>query len=286
MSSSVASSTARPAAVAGSFYPASPKVLQRTVDDMLQSAEVPKSSGSILGLVSPHAGYVYSGFTAAHSYKMLSGMTPEAVIVVGPSHRDYFDGVSIFPGASYQTPLGEVPIHASLRAELLAAGKIITLSPLGHGAEHCIEVQLPFLQRALGSFSFVPVIMGDQSLDICRKLAEALASVIGKRNIILVASSDLSHYHPYDEAVKLDKRVIRLVEEYDPVGLLDKLEHHQLEACGGGPIAAVMLAAQKLGASKASVLHYCNSGDTAGDKDAVVGYLSAMFTREFTPKAH
>lgn len=280
MSPSITPSSIRPPAVAGAFYPASSRTLQRDVDDLLEKAAPTKTAGSVIGLVSPHAGYVYSGLTAAHAYKVLKGRTFDAVIVVGPSHQEYFQGISIYPGASYRTPLGTVPIHEGLRSKLVQENKRIVLLEAGHRGEHSVEVQLPFLQRVLGEFSFVPVVMGDQTLELCENLAEAIAFAVSGLDVLLVASSDLSHYHPYAEAVLLDSRVIELVELFEPSELMEKLNHRELEACGGGPIVAVMLAAQKLGAGNARVLHYCNSGDITGEKDAVVGYLSAIFSNE------
>ncbi len=272
--------SARLPVVAGTFYPGSAKTLQRDVDEMLEQAVVPRQFGTLVGVVSPHAGYVYSGFTAAHGYRALRGKKFDAVVVVGPSHQEYFDGVSVYPGSGFRTPLGEVAISDEVRTAIVRGGKHIRLSVAGHRSEHSVEVQVPFLQRALGSFSFVPVVMGDQSPELCTDLAEALAAAAAGRNILLVASSDLSHYHPYEEALALDRRVIDLVESFEPLRLMESLEHRHLEACGGGPIVAVMLAARKLGANTARVVHYCNSGDVTGDKGAVVGYLSAMITNE------
>jgi len=247
---------------------------------MLEQAVLPRQFGALFGIVSPHAGYMYSGFTAAHGYRALKGKKFDAVIVVGPSHQEYFDGISVYPGTSYRTPLGEVPIHQDVRTQLVRHGKPLSLSVAGHRTEHSVEVQVPFLQRVFGSFSFVPVVMGDQSPELCTALADAIVSAAAGRNILLVASSDLSHYHPYEEAVALDRRVIDLVETFEPHRLMESLEHHHLEACGGGPIVAVMLAAKQLGANTARVVHYCNSGDVTGDKGAVVGYLSAILTNE------
>jgi AmmeMemoRadiSam system protein B len=266
--------------VAGAFYPGSAKTLQRDVDDMLEKAVLPGQFGTLFGIVSPHAGYMYSGFTAAHGYKALKGKKFDAVIVVGPSHQEYFDGITIYPGASYRTPLGEVPINDEVRARIVKGSKYISLSIAGHRSEHSVEVQVPFLQRALGSFSFVPAVMGDQSPELCLALADAIVSAASGQNVLLVASSDLSHYHPYEDALSLDRRVIELVESFEPLRLMESLEHRRLEACGGGPIVAVMLAAKKLGANSARVVHYCNSGDVTGDRGAVVGYLSAMLTNE------
>ena len=267
----------RPPAVAGMFYKGSPASLCKNVDELLEDARVPEIKGTIRALVSPHAGYVYSGFTAAHAYKPLRGRNYDCVIAVGPSHREYFDGISIFNGDDYETPLGKVPICEEMRSELLKIEKTIVSSTAGHRSEHSIEVQLPFLQRVLGEFTLVPIIIGDQRKQLCFKLADAIARVKNDRNILLVASSDLSHYHSYDDAVRLDKRVIDAIVNFDPDAFMDELEEKSFEACGGGPIAAIMKAAQQLGAKNSAVLHYCNSGDVTGDKSAVVGYLAAAF---------
>ncbi|MCX6120339.1 MAG: AmmeMemoRadiSam system protein B [Ignavibacteriales bacterium] len=269
--------TVRPPSVAGLFYEGSPDVLRKDIDEYLKLARVPKLKGTVRGLVSPHAGYVYSGFTAAHAYKMIAEIKYDCVIVVGPSHREYFNGISIYPGDAYETPLGIIPVNKEIREELLEEKNGIVASDAGHRSEHSIEVQLPFLQSVLGDFSFVPVIMGDQRRELCNGLAEAIVRIAKNRNILLVASSDLSHYHPYDEAVMLDNGVISEVEKFNSETFINKMESHSFEACGGGPIAAVMNAAQQLGASKAEVLYYCNSGDVTGEKDGVVGYLAAAF---------
>ncbi len=278
--SAASTTTVRQPVVAGTFYPGSAATLGREVDEMLERAVLPEHYGNLFGLVSPHAGYMYSGFTAAHGYKALKGRRFDAVIVVGPSHQEYFDGISIYPGTRYRTPLGEVPIHEALRAKIAGAGKFISLSVAGHRTEHSVEVQIPFLQRALGSFSFVPIVMGDQRSELCHALADAIATAASGMNVLLVASSDLSHYHPYEDALSLDHRVVDLVASFQPLRLLESLQDHHLEACGGGPIVAVMLAAAKLGANTGRVIHYCNSGDVTGDKSGVVGYLSAMLTHE------
>jgi hypothetical protein len=267
----------RPPAVAGLFYEDSPDVLRNNIDEYLENAKVPKVKGTVRALVSPHAGYVYSGSTAAHAYKMVAGCKYDCVIVVGPSHRDYFTGVSIYPGVSYETPLGPIPIHQEIREDLLKEDGVFISSDEGHRSEHSIEVQLPFLQTVLGDFSFVPVIMGDQHRQMCNDLAEAIVRVATNRNILLVASSDLSHYHSYDEAVLLDNRVISELEKFDSDSFIDNIENHSFEACGGGPIAVVMKSARQLGANKAEILYYCNSGDITGDKSGVVGYLAAAF---------
>ena len=267
----------RAPAVAGMFYERSPAALRKNIDEMLNRVQLPKIEGTVRAVVSPHAGYVYSGFTAAHAFKLLEGRKYDCVIAVGPSHREYFDGISIYSGDAYETPLGKVPINHEVRSELLRGEKNIVASVAGHRAEHSLEVQLPFLQRVLEEFSVVPIIMGDQRRQLCEQLSVALARVMANKNVLLVASSDLSHFHAYDEAVLLDKRVIQEVEHFNSDVFIDELEKKSFEACGGGPIAVAMKTAQQVGANRVEVLHYCNSGDITGDKSGVVGYLAAAF---------
>lgn len=265
---------------AGLFYPELKIVLEREVDEFLLRAKSNRVKGTIRGLIAPHAGYPYSGLTAAAGYRLLKGASYDAVVVVGPSHREYFSGISLYPGSSYKTPLGELPIHDELRNALADCHPSIKFSEEGHRHEHSIEVHVPFLQRALGKTSFVPVVMGDQNKETCMVLAQAIASACNGRNVLLVASSDLSHYHPYKEATELDRKVIDVVERFLPEDLLRLLEEEEVEACGGGPMAVVMLASRQLGANKSKALAYCNSGDVTGEKDAVVGYCSAVLTQE------
>jgi AmmeMemoRadiSam system protein B len=268
----------RQPSVAGMFYPGDPATLRSDVDGMLERAAPPKPGGDIVALIVPHAGYAYSGLTAAHAYRLLKGRAVETVVAVGPSHREYFEGVTVYPGDAYRTPLGELQVDTAVRAELVSAG--ITLSSAGHRAEHSVEVQLPFLQRVLGTVKIVPLVMGNQSRETCDLLARAIVQAATGKDILLVASSDLSHFHPYDVAAGLDGRVAQYIERFDETGLFARLQEETVEACGGGPIVAVMQAARALGADRATVLHTCNSGDVTGDRASVVGYLSAALVRE------
>jgi AmmeMemoRadiSam system protein B len=267
----------RAPAVAGLFYEKTPDALRKNIDEMLKLVKLPKVKGTVRALISPHAGYVYSGFTAAHAFKLLEEQQYDCVIAVGPSHREYFDGISVYSGSAYDTPLGKVPINNEVRSALLQDEKNIFASLSGHRSEHSLEVQLPFLQSVLREFSFVPIIMGDQRRKLCEQLSAALARVMIDRNILLLASSDLSHFHSYDEAVRLDRRVINEVRRFNSDAFIDELENKSFEACGGGPIAVALKTAQLVGATRAEILHYCNSGDITGDKKEVVGYLAAAF---------
>jgi hypothetical protein len=266
----------RPPAVAGSFYPADAKELASMIDGFLAKAAPPPVE-NLVALVSPHAGYPYSGPVAAYSYALLKGRKYDRVVVIAPSHYEAFGFSSVYDGAAYTTPFGQVPVDQAFAAKLAKASPLIKLSGAGHTPstdrpEHSIEVQLPFLQRVIGQFQLVPIIMGDQSYDACRALGVALAKLVAGTNTLIVASSDLSHYHTYDEAVKLDHKTLKAIEEYDYFDLSRNLELRVWEACGGGPIVATMIAAERLGATQAKLLHYANSGDTAGDHSRVVGY--------------
>lgn len=229
------------------------------------------------GIISPHAGYTYSGFTAAHGYATLSRGQFKRVIVVSPSHREYFDGISVFSGKAYSTPLGEVAVDSGLREAFMeTAGEVAIESRAGHKSEHALEVQLPFLQLQLGEFTLLPIVMGDQKRRYCNTLGEVLAALAKDETTLVVASSDLSHYYDYDTANDMDDVCIDDVARLDPVRLLEDIESRRCEACGGGPIVALMMAARKSGMTKGEILHHCNSGDTTRDKSAVVGYLSAV----------
>lgn len=272
-------STVRHPAVAGMFYPADPPTLSKDVDSLLDTITLRKIEGIIVALIAPHAGYQYSGFTAANGYKVLKKYTFESVVIVSPSHREYFEGISIYNGFAYRTPLGDLEIDASLRENLVKGDAVITESTFGHNLEHAVEVHLPFLQRAIGNIKIVPIVMGDQRREFCFHLGERLAEVLKAKNVLLIASTDLSHYYPYDQAEMLDKVVINDVANFDYEQLMEDLETDRAEACGGGPTVAVLLAAKKLGGNRVTILHHCNSGDVTGDHSGVVGYLSAVVSK-------
>lgn len=272
----------RPPAAGGanSFYPDDPDELLHQVQELLERAPKKTVQGHLKGIVAPHAGYIYSGYTAAVAYRLLEGKTFDTVAIISPSHRDRFEGISVFDGKGYRTPLGIVEVDTNLREELLKVGGVIVQSHLGHRTEHALEVQLPFLQMVLKDFRILPIVMGEQYQEYCEILGNALSKVLRNKNAVIVASSDLSHYHDYATATELDALVIDSVSKLDFNGLLKKLEMQQCEACGGGPIAAMLIAATKLGANRAEVVHYCNSGDVTGGKSSVVGYLSAVVWKQ------
>lgn len=274
----------RPAAVAGGFYPADPKELSAMIDDMLAHAPSPPLTGTIVAAVAPHAGYQYSGPVAAYTYAALKGHKFSRVVVIAPSHFEAFDFTSVFDGDAYATPLGTVPVDKAFAAQLAKMSPTIRLSSQGHtptarGAEHALEVELPWLQRVLGDFQLVPVIMGDQSYESSRALGVALAKMIQGNDTLILASSDLSHYHPYDEAVTIDHKTLNALQAWDYFSMSQNFETRVWEACGGAPIVAAMIAAERMGANQAVVLKYANSGDTSGDHSRVVGYSADVFLK-------
>ena len=264
-------------AVAGSFYPADAQTLSRQVRDFLSRAPKAEVTGEIIALVSPHAGYMYSGQVAAYAFKIVEGMKFDAVVVVAPSHRTHFQGASVYDRGGYETPLGLLPVEKELCQKLKAESDLIQFVAQGHAQEHSLEVQLPFLQETLGQFKLVPIVIGDQSYRTCEAVGQAIFKVTEGKKVLLVASTDLSHFHPYDEAVRRDKVILEDLRAFDPQKLAQDLNSGKGEACGGGPVIAVMVAAKGRGANRGQVLKYLNSGDVTGDRSGVVGYVSAVF---------
>jgi len=274
----------RQAGVAGSFYPADPKTLSAMIDDMLAHASPPPINDPILAVVAPHAGYEFSGPVAAYTYAALKGRKFSRVVVIAPSHYEGFDFTSVYEGDAYATPLGVVPVDKTFAKQLVEMNPDIKFSSRGHtptreGAEHAIEVELPWLQRVLGDFQLVPIVMGDQSYESSRALGVALAKLIQGGDTLIVASSDLSHYHPYDEAVRIDHKTLNALQAWDYLSMSQNFETRVWEACGGAPIVAAMIAAERMGANQARVLKYANSGDITGDHSRVVGYSADVFVK-------
>lgn len=267
----------RRSVIAGSWYPGNAKQLQAMIDEFLHNVSAQKLDGELVGLIAPHAGYVYSGQVAAYAYAQLRGRTFSRVVVVSPVHRIYPGRFAVTDKAFYETPFGLVPVDTEL---LQAIEQHITLNRVSQDMEHSLEIQLPFLQYVLGDFALTPIMMGEQDWESALELGEALAKAIGKEPILLVASTDLSHFHRYEIAVRLDQLVLDHITAYDPEGLARTLAMQKAEACGGGPVMAVMVAARKLGANRAVLLKYMNSGDVTGDRSSVVGYAAAALLRQ------
>jgi MEMO1 family protein len=263
-------------AVAGSWYPATADALRAAIDAYCAVVPAP-TTGRVVGLISPHAGLVYSGPVAAHAFRQIVGETYDVAVLVGPSHYVGFDGVSVFPRGEFETPLGRLRVSEIDAQALMAATPVVYEHPAAHRREHSLEMQLLFLARFLPDVPILPLVMGHQTKATIDRLAQALGAVLGGRRALLVASSDLSHYHEATTAARLDQVVVDAVSRFDPDQLQAAIERQPEHACGGGPMLAVMRAAQMLGATEARVLRYADSGDVSGDKNAVVGYLAAAF---------
>ena len=284
----------RPAGVAGGFYPADPKELTQMMDGLLAHNAVPQVQGPVVALICPHAGYMFTGPVAAACFAQLKGRKYTRVVVIAPSHYVNFPFSSIYDGDAYATPLGNVPVDKDFRAKLAQLSSTIKVSDRGHAkegenAEHSLEVQLPWLQRTLGEFKLVPIIMGDQNYGLERALGRALAKALlaetpeARAQTLILVSSDLSHYHTYDYANNIDHQTLQAIEDWDYLNLSRNFARWQpgvetWEACGGGPIVAGMIAAEGLGATHAQILKYANSGDATGDKTRVVGYGAVAIT--------
>jgi AmmeMemoRadiSam system protein B/AmmeMemoRadiSam system protein A len=272
----------RKPAVAGQFYPGDPVALSRQITGFFKNAKKELIVGDVVALMVPHAGYDYSGQVAAYAFKLLEGLSFETVVVISPTHVVPFRGASVYNGGAYETPLGTIPADTLAAGKIADASDVISLSAVGHSSggmrgEHSLEVELPFLQTVLGTFKLVAIVMGDQDWSTCEALGNALAKSLEGKSALIVASSDLSHFHPYNEAIRLDKVVQDDVAAFDPQELFSDLSSGACEACGGGPVVAAMLAARGLGADKSKVLKYANSGDVTGDRSGVVGYMAAVF---------
>jgi len=266
----------RPPAVAGAFYTSNKEALSAQIKDFISNVPKKTLSGKIIALISPHAGYTYSGQVAAYGYKLIEGNSYDAVFVIAPSHRFPFRGASVYPKGAYEIPLGIIPVDSELAQQLIKEDKLVSYVSHAHSQEHSLEVQLPFLKFVLGDFRLVPIVMGSYDFATCEALSELIYKVVREKNVIIIASSDLSHYHPYNTAVKLDKIVLEHVKNLDAQGLFQATSTGSCEACGAGPIITTILLAKKLGANKSEILHYANSGDVTGDKSGVVGYMSAV----------
>jgi len=271
----------RQSVIAGSWYPGQPDVLRRTLEGYLADAEKVELEGELRALISPHAGYAYSGPTAAHAYKQLEdGAAFDTVAVLSPLHQAYLGRFAVTKAGYYETPLGLVEVDAEL---VDALGKEVTLNRVGFDGEHSLEIQLPLLQQVLGTFTLLPVMLGesltsDRGLATCRELSVALAKLLRDRKALIVASTDLSHLYDYNDVVRHDRVMIELVERFDIEGLARALIEGRCQACGGAPVVAALLTAQALGANRAKVLHYTNSGEVTGNRrpgNYTVGYMAA-----------
>jgi MEMO1 family protein len=276
----------RPAAVAGQFYPADPGELRNMVEKFLASAEKKTIPGRIMAGIAPHAGYVFSGAVAASLYAQLKGMEVDTIVLIGPSHHGGgFRGISVCPEGFYQTPLGQVEINAELAGKLLARGEPFSFQKEADAQEHCLEVQLPFIQTVFKNVTIVPILLGNAD-GLEQKLSKALGELLPGRKALVIASTDMTHYPDYDTANAVDRQALEFVKKLDVDGL-KKFDRATLSKqtpnllctyCGLAGVLTVMSYAQKMSVDRVDIVKYANSGDVpGGSKDRVVGYSSVLF---------
>jgi AmmeMemoRadiSam system protein B len=276
----------RKPAVAGAFYPSDRDELSRLIDECflhpLGPGKLPPSppgSARAVACVVPHAGYVYSGPVAAHSYLHVSSLPdPELIVVVAPNHYGIGSGVSSYSGGVWETPLGRMKVDEDGAKRLAKAAGIVDFDPEAHRMEHSLEVQLPFLQKLYGDkVPFIPISLAFQDSETAVEVAKGVEEVLRGRRAVLIASSDFSHYEPADQAKRKDLALAADILSMNLGAFYSTLERLEVTACGFGAIATVMAAAKALGFRKGELLKYASSGDTTGDNSQVVGYGALRF---------
>jgi AmmeMemoRadiSam system protein B len=274
----------RPSPIAGTWYIGNREGLAKKIDRRLRDSVVDPIPGSIVGVIAPHAGHRYSGQVAAHAFRCLEGMTPEIVVVVSPLHQPHRSLVLTSGHDAYATPLGNVQVDLELVKHFeteLATNKGVNVDRIKHDGEHSLEIELPFLQRVLPQpFRLLPVMIRDQSRSTVEAVGRTIGAILADQSAILVASTDLSHFHAQSIAERLDAEVLSRIEAFDPAGVLSAEEEGVGFACGRGAVSAVLWAARDLGADQVKLLQYATSGDVTGDYNSVVGYAAAAIYRQ------
>lgn len=270
--------------VAGAFYPDNPVELSQMIDKFLIQGNPQAVEGEIFALIVPHAGYGFSGQTAAFGYELIQGKPYKTVVIIAPVHYYGFSGVSVYPQGTFRTPLGDLAIDREFAQKLLEKDKEVFFEPRAFTKEHTLEVQLPFLQKVLSDFKIVPIITGDCPLDTCKKLAELLKEAIGERkDVLIVASTDMYHGYDYQEAEVVDSLTLSYLKNMDAEGLYYGLREGKLQLCGGFGVVAIMILAKESGHHKLNLLNYTNSAIVTGKKTKgiwTVGYSSAMIDQK------
>ena len=266
----------RPSPIAGTWYEGHPKSLARSVDEYLNNAKLPTLNGEVVGVIAPHAGHIYSGPVAGYAFAALRGLSPKLVAVISPFHNLARYPLITTAHDAYSTPLGSIELDKSALAEL-SSQLDIPITPVFADKEHSLEIELPFLQRALtGDFKLLPIMVRAQEVDVAQKLGLALAQVLKDKNAVLVASTDLSHFYDQATANMLDAEMLRRIGAFDPEAIFEAEQTGKAFACGHAAVAAVLWAARELGANKVQVLRHATSGDVTGDYSSVVGYGAAV----------
>ena len=273
----------RPSPIAGTWYEGNPETLARIVDEYLNDAKLPELNGEVVAVIAPHAGHRYSGAVAGYAFAALRGRSPDLVAVISPMHHPYLEPLITTAHDAYSTPLGDIPVDKDSLLELdviLKSELGFGLSPVSQDKEHSLEIELPFLQRALKSkWKLLPIMVREQDPRVSQGLGKALAKVLRDKNFVLVASTDLSHFYNHKAALTFDRAMLNEIESFNPEGAFDLERAGKGFACGLGAFTAVMWASRELGADKVEVLRHATSGDVTGDYSSVVGYGAAAILK-------
>jgi len=277
----------RPSPIAGKWYEGDPTILARIVDEYLDDVQLPELDGKVIAVIAPHAGHMYSGAVAGHAFAAIRGREPDLVAVIAPMHHPYLEPLLTSQHDAYSTPLGKIRVDQDALRELDAVLK----SDLGFGLslvkrdpEHSLEIELPFLQRALASkWKLLPVMVRAREPRISQGLGKALARVLRDKSFVLVASTDLSHFYNQQTALTYDRAMLDAIESFDPESAFDLERAGKGFACGLGAVTAVLWASRELGADKVKVLRHATSGNVTGDYSSVVGYGAAAILKKRSP---
>lgn len=274
----------RTPAVAGMFYSGEKKELKKSIKDCFLHkfgpGKIPPSNikKKIFGIICPHAGYMYSGPIACHSFYEISSNLPELFIIVGPNHWGIGSNVATMKDCKWQTPLGEVEVDSEIAEEISKIANIIEIDSFSHSREHSLEVQIPILQEMYADFKIIPIALINQSKKVAYQVGLAMAKIARKKKVIIIGSSDFTHYETNEFAHEQDAALIEPILKLDVDRFYDVLQKRNVSACGYGAIASTMIACKDLGATKGELLKYATSGDIMGDTSSVVGYGSIIFT--------
>ena len=273
----------RPSPIAGKWYEGDPDLLARLVDEYMDEAQLPELEDEVMAIIAPHAGHTYSGAVAGYAFATLRGRNPDVVAVIAPMHHPYSEPLITTAHHAYTTPLGDVMIDQAVLRELDAVLKSelgFGLSPVKRDPEHSLEIELPFLQRALDStWKLLPVMVRARDPRVSQSLGNALAKVLRDKNHVMVASTDLSHFYNQQTALTYDRAMLHAIESFDPESAFDLERAGKGFACGLGAFTAVLWAARALGANQVKILRHATSGNVTGDYSSVVGYAAAVILK-------
>ncbi len=274
----------RTPAVAGMFYPSEKNELKESIHQCFLHTFGPgklpptEEKKKIYGIICPHAGYMYSGPIACHSFYSISSESPELFIIIGPNHWGVGCNVAAMKDCSWETPLGQVEVDSDAASELSRISNMVDLDFFSHTKEHSLEVQVPMLQEVYSEFKILPIILIDQERNTAEEIGDAVATIAKQKNSMIIGSSDFTHYEPNEFAHEQDKALIEPILDLDVEQFYKVLYEKNVTACGYGAIASTMIACKKLGATKGELLKYATSGDVTGDTSSVVGYGSIIFS--------